>query len=156
MSKEKKQEKTTKVKIVEFIKNLGLILFFLVVVAGFLYLKSAGETKGVALDTKRKVRAVSQNDSVAKGFEINQSIAIEVISKLDSAKFDSYQIATIEMFGNKYSVHKLNKDYFCAVYNNQDTIMIDKLNDTRIWVMNRMYVDTRTDELNDYLGGWFI
>lgn len=151
-----KEKKNWKRKILDFIKNLGLVILFGLIGFGFLWLKSAGESKGIALETKRKICAISQNDSVAKGFELENTISLAIINKLDSAEFDSYQMASIEMFDNEYNVHRLNDDYFCAVYNNQDTIMLDKINETRVFVMNRLFVETRTDELNDYLGGWFF
>ncbi len=156
MKRMKEKEKMTEQKNrankpLNILKNI--IIIFVLIGGGYtvLLVKSIGINHGEEIETKLKVCAISQNDSIAKGFELKKHIAIEIISKLDSILFNSYNIATVKMFDNEYLVHRINEDYFCAIYNNQDTIMLDKLNDTRMFVMNRLYVDTRTDELNELI-----
>ena len=147
MEKMKKKVKNKK----NVAKNIAVIILLIVSGYAVLLAKAKGTMHKEEIEIKHKVCAIAKNDSIAKGFELKEHVAIEIISKLDSTLFNNYNMATVEIFGNKYSVHKINEDYFCAIYNNQDTIMLDKLNDTRMFVMNRLYVDTRTDELNELI-----
>ncbi len=136
-----------------FLEKLGVIAIFVVIAAGMVWAKPKGVEIKSELDTRLLIQAISKNDSAAKGREIHGPIAIEIITKLDSAQFNSYDVADIEMFDNDYNVHRINEKYFCAIFNKKDTIMFYKANEKIIQIMNRLFVETQTDELNDYLGG---
>jgi len=102
-------------------------------------------------ETRAALSAVVKRLSVdsAKAEELSPSLAKIVNAALDTS-FTSYSISTIKMFGNKYKVTKLNSRTFRVAYQ-KDTIILKKLNETRIEAMNLDFISMYTDEINEII-----
>ena len=119
----------------------GLAVLFVIMIA------SRKEQK--KHETRTELNNVIQRLSVdsAKAEELNPTLATSVNEALDST-FTSYSISTIKMFGNNYKVTKLNSRIFRIVYK-KDTVILKRLNDTRIEAMNLSFIYLYIDEINE-------